>query len=153
MFFEFNISHTCIDPTFLFVHWEIAKDNVAKIAENFHNMIFSHISGQFVDTDFFRWYRWRFPGYGNTGYGDFKEGIQVNPCQKVLFLHQLTHNMTTDCSLNYKFNTWKFQAQNIGRTCCVQKLILTFRTIYVHNMFSPCSAKIRASDKDLPVNK
>ena len=37
------------------------------------------------------------------------------------------------------------------RTCCVQKLILTFRTIYVHNMFSPCSAKMRASDKDLPV--
>jgi hypothetical protein len=28
---------------------------------------------------------------------------------------------------------------------------VTFRTIYVHNMFSPCSAKIRASDKDLPV--
>jgi hypothetical protein len=25
------------------------------------------------------------------------------------------------------------------------------RTISVHNMFSPCSAKIRASDKDLPV--
>ena len=24
---------------------------------------------------------------------------------KWLFLHQLTHNMTTDCSLNYKFNT------------------------------------------------
>ena len=60
--------------------------------------------------------------------------------------------MTTDCSLNYNFNTWKFQAQNMGRTCCVQKLFLTFRTIYVHNnMFSPCSAKIRASDKDLPV--
>ena len=28
---------------------------------------------------------------------------------------------------------------------------VTFRTIYVHNMFSPCSAKIKASDKDLPV--
>ena len=39
----------------------------------------------------------------------------------------------------------------MGRTCCVQKLFLLFRTIYVHNMFSPCSAKIRASDKDLPV--
>ena len=78
--------------------------------------------------------------------------IQVNFCQKLLFLHQLTHNMTTDCSLNYKFNTWKFQAQNMGRTCCVQKLILTFRTIYVHNMFSPCSAKIKASDKGLPVH-
>ena len=41
--------------------------------------------------------------------------------------------MTTDCSLNYKFNTWKFQAQNMGRTCLVQKLFLTFRTISVHN--------------------
>ena len=66
-------------------------------------------------------------------------------------LHQLSHNMTTYCSLNYKFNTGKFQAHNMDRTCCVQKLILTFRTIYVHNMFSPCSEKIRASDKDLPV--
>ena len=78
--------------------------------------------------------------------------IQVNLCQKLLFLHQLTHNMTTDCSLNYKFITWKFQAQNMGRTCCVQKSILTFRTIYVHNMFSSCSEKIRASDKDLPAH-
>jgi hypothetical protein len=39
----------------------------------------------------------------------------------------------------------------MGRTCCVQKLFLTFRTISVPNMFSPCSAKRRASDKDLPV--
>ena len=33
-------------------------------------------------------------------------------------------------SLNYEF-----------RTCCVHKLlfVLTFRTIYVHNMFSTCS--------------
>ena len=29
--------------------------------------------------------------------------VQVNLCQKPLFLHQLTHNMTTDCSLNYKY--------------------------------------------------
>ena len=40
--------------------------------------------------------------------------VQVNLCQKLLFLHQLTHNMTTDCSLNYKLNTWKFQAQTWG---------------------------------------
>ena len=40
-----------------------------------------------------------------------KQSVQVNLCQKLLFLHQLTHNMTTDCSLNYKFSTWKFQAQ------------------------------------------
>ena len=31
--------------------------------------------------------------------------VQVNLCQKLLFLHQLTHNRMTDYSLNYKFNT------------------------------------------------
>jgi hypothetical protein len=45
----------------------------------------------------------------------------------------------------------KIPSSNLGRTCCVQKLFLTFRTIFVHNMFSPCSVKRRASDKDLPV--
>ena len=37
--------------------------------------------------------------------------VQVNLFQKHLFLHQLTHNMTKDCSLNYKFSKWKLQAQ------------------------------------------
>ena len=37
--------------------------------------------------------------------------LQANLCQKLLFLHQLTHNMTIDCSLKSKFNTWKFPAQ------------------------------------------
>ena len=45
----------------------------------------------------------------------------------------------------------KISSSNLGTTFCVQKLFLTFRTIFVHNMFSPCSAKRRASDKDLPV--
>ena len=31
----------------------------------------------------------------------------------------------------------KIPSSNLGRTCCVQKLFLTFRTIFVHNMFSP----------------
>ena len=31
--------------------------------------------------------------------------LQVNLCQKLSFLNQLTDNMTTDCSLNYKKNT------------------------------------------------
>ena len=77
--------------------------------------------------------------------------LQVNLCQKLFFL------------------------ENMGRTCCVQKLFWMSKTISVHNMFSPCSelwifmywtcnsmnnllsycglvdAKIRASDKDLPV--
>ena len=51
--------------------------------------------------------------------------------------------MTKDCSLNYKFSTWKFQAQNMGRTCCVHKLFWMSKqkrkAICVHNMFSPCS--------------
>ena len=29
--------------------------------------------------------------------------VQVNLCQKLLFLHQLTHIMTTNCSLNFVF--------------------------------------------------
>ena len=45
----------------------------------------------------------------------------------------------------------KIPSSNLGRTYCGQKLFLTFSTIFVHNMFSPCSAKRRASDKDLPV--
>ena len=79
--------------------------------------------------------------------------VQVSLCQKLLFLHLLTHNMKTDCSLNSKFNTWKFQAQNMGWTYCVQKLFFTFRTVFVHNMFSPCSAKISSSEKNFPGSK
>ena len=45
----------------------------------------------------------------------------------------------------------KIPSSNLGRTRYVQKLFSTFRTIFVHNMFSPCSAERRASDKDLPV--
>ena len=37
--------------------------------------------------------------------------VQVNLCQKYLFTCQLTHNMTTDCSMNYEFSTRKLQAQ------------------------------------------
>ena len=56
----------------------------------------------------------------------------------LILLHQLTHNMTKDCSLICQFNTWKLQAQNI---LCTQIVFcfLTFRTIYVHNMFWACS--------------
>ena len=46
----------------------------------------------------------------------------------------------------------KIPSSNLERTCFVQKLFLTFRTTFVHNMFSPFSAKRRASDKDLPVS-
>ena len=46
----------------------------------------------------------------------------------------------------------KIQSSNLGRTCCVQKLFQTFRTIFVLTQHVlPISAKRRASDKDLPV--
>ena len=46
----------------------------------------------------------------------------------------------------------KIPTSNLGRACCVKKLFQTFRPIFVHDMFSPCSAKSRASDKDLTVS-
>ena len=58
--------------------------------------------------------------------------LQVNLFQKYLFLHQLTHNMTNDCPLNYQFSTWKFQAQNMERTWGE----------HVNNMFSTCSPHV-----------
>ena len=57
---------------------------------------------------------WFFPLFFLSCPSKCKQRLQVNLCQKLLFLHQLTHNMMTDCSLNYKFNTWKFQAQTWG---------------------------------------
>ena len=100
--------------------------------------------------------------------------LQVNLCQKLLFLHQTTHNMTTDCSLNYKFNTWKFQAQTLGEhavcrncfwhseqflyTTCSPRFELGIFMYWTCNSMSNLSsycglvdAKIRASDKGLPV--
>ena len=59
--------------------------------------------------------QWTIPGL-------FCVQVQVNLFQTHLFLQQLTHNMTKDCSLNYKFRTWKLQAQNTLRTFCVHKL-------------------------------
>ena len=74
--------------------------------------------------------------------------IQVNLCQKLLFLHQLTHNMTTDCSIELQAQYMKIPSSNLGRTCCVQKLFPTSRIF----LYTTCSAKRRASDKDLPVS-
>ena len=80
--------------------------------------------------------------------------LQVNLFQKHLFLYHLTHNMTKDCSLNYEFSTWKFQAQNMLRTCwehvvyknCFlylfwysEQFMYTTFSQHVLNMFASCS--------------
>ena len=54
---------------------------------------------------------------------------------------QYEDRLLTELQVQYM----KIPSSNLGRTCCVQN------TIFVHNLFSPCSAKRRASDKDLPV--
>ena len=81
--------------------------------------------------------------------------IQVNLCHKILFfcIYLRTHRPQYDDRLFIELQVqyMKIPSSNLCRTCCVQKLFLTFRTIFVHNMFSPGSAKRRASDKDLPV--
>ena len=41
-----------------------------------------------------------------------KMSLQVSLFQKNLFLPQLTQNMTRDCSLNYKFSTWKLSTSS-----------------------------------------
>ena len=56
----------------------------------------------------------------------------------LLFLHELTNNMTTDCSLNYKFNTQKFQVQTWGEhvgTEIVSDIQNKFCTQHVLPMF------------------
>ena len=52
-------------------------------------------------------------GIQKANYFIDRHTVQVNRCQKLLFL------------------------QNMGRTCCVQKLFWMSKTISVHNMFSP----------------
>ena len=99
--------------------------------------------------------------------------LQVNLCQKCLFLNQLTHYMTTDCPWNYQFSTWKLQAQNMlcrqivcflfwhseqfTYTSCSELVVFMLWTgKSMNNLLSYCGlvdARTRASDKDLPVKK
>ena len=86
----------------------------------------------------------------NVLIGLLPASLQVSLCQKLLFLNQLNHNMTTDFSLNYKFNTWKFQAQTWGEH-------IVYRNCFWHSeqfLYTTCSPHVlqkRASDKVLPV--
>ena len=98
--------------------------------------------------------------------------VQVNLFQKHLFLQELTHNMTKYCSFVYQFlhENYLLRSKHVVYINCFV-FVLTFKTIYVHNMFWACSfhvrtgksmnnilsycglvvARISASEKDLPV--
>ena len=49
------------------------------------------------------------------------ETLQVNLCQKLL--HQLTHNMSTDCSLNHKFKYMKFPSSEHGESMLFTEIV------------------------------
>jgi len=58
--------------------------------------------------------------------------MQVNLCQKLSFLNQLTHNMTRDCSLNYKKNTG---SEYVAYKYCFECQNKNKKTILAHSMF------------------
>ena len=75
--------------------------------------------------------------------------VQVNLCQKLLFVHQLTHNMTTDCSWNYH--------ENYKPIFCPCSALVLFTVFNSSNNFLSygclVDARISATEKDLPVTK
>ena len=70
--------------------------------------------------------------------------IQVNLCQKLLFLHQIIHNMTTDCSLFMKIVSSEHVVQTNCYFCLFFDIQDNFGTQHVMQM-------LQASEKDLPV--
>ena len=74
--------------------------------------------------------------------------LQVNLCQKLLLLHQLTHNMTTDCPLNYKLIHENSKLKPGENMLCTE----TVSEQFLYTTCSPhFSQKEELSDKDLPV--
>ena len=69
--------------------------------------------------------------------------VQVNLFQKHSFLNQLTHNMTTDCSLSPDFSTKKIQVQNMLCTkivfCFCFGIQNNFCTQHVLNLYFSCT--------------
>ena len=67
--------------------------------------------------------------------------VLVNLCQKLLFFASTNPQYDNRKFIELQVQYMKIPSSNLGRIFCVQKLLLTFRTIFVHNMFSQCSAK------------
>ena len=74
---------------------------------------------------------------------DGKFCIQVNLFQNYSFLNQLTHNMTTDCSLIPDFSTRKIQVENMLCTNIVFCLCFGLQnnvcTHHVLNLYFSCT--------------
>ena len=96
----------------------------------------------------------------STCFGDLPHGPSIlspasstsKPLSEALIFTSTNPQYDDRLFIELQIQYMKIPSSNLGRTCCVQKLFQTLRTIFVRNMFSPCCAKRRASDKDLPVN-
>ena len=95
----------------------------------------------------------------STCFGDLPHGPSIlspasstsKPLSEALIFASTNPQYDDRLFIELQVQYMKITSSNLGRTCCVQTLFLTFRTVFVHNMFSPCSVKRRDSDKDLPV--
>ena len=75
--------------------------------------------------------------------------LQVYLCQKLLFLHQLTYNMTTDCSLFMKI----VSSEYLQNMLCTQIVVFVLFCFDIQNNFGTQHVlqMLRASEKDLPI--
>ena len=65
-----------------------------------------------------------------------KRRVEVNLCQKLLFLHQLTHNMTTDCSLFMK------STEYLQNMLCTQIVVFVLFWHSEQFWYTTCSADV-----------
>ena len=77
----------------------------------------------------------------------FGKYILVNLCQKLLFLHQLTHNMMTNCALFMKI----VSSEYLQYMLCTQIVILFCLDIQNNFGTQHVLQMLGASEKDLPV--
>ena len=75
--------------------------------------------------------------------------VQLNLCQKLLFLHQLTHNMMTNCLLFMKI----VSSEYLQNMLCTQIVVFVLFCFDIQNNFGTQHVlqMLRASEKDLPV--
>ena len=64
--------------------------------------------------------------------------VQVNICQKLLFLHQLTHNMMTDCSLLMK----TVSSEYLQNMLCAQIVVFVLFWHSEQFWYTKCSADV-----------
>ena len=124
--------------------WAVSRlDSCAQKTQYAHK--YSRFFQKFVD---WNWVSWIIYCFTTIDTLDFDTGKSFS---EALIFASTNPQYDDRLFIELQVQYMKIPSSNLGGTYCVQKWFLTFRTIFVHNMFFPCSAKRRASDKDLPV--